>query len=138
MLRWFVTVMSLVLAAFTLTGMGSLGGPPEGTVPKTSVNIAARVTDRTGVVTSVNRFSMDGKVSVVGRRGKGEVSLLVRDVKEISFAAMSGEGVPADLQLRNGEHVQLTVPGDAVFYGDTGYGAFWIPAKEVQHITFPQ
>ena len=128
-MRGALTVVAVILVAAVLCGMGNLGETPEGTVPKTAVNIAAHITDRSGVKTDVARFSMDGKVSLLGRRGAGEISILIRDLKEITFGTPSGEIVTADLLFKDGNRVQLTVPKSATFYGDTGYGAYWIAAN---------
>lgn len=135
-MRGIVTALLALLTAALLTGMGNLGGTPEGTVPKTEENIKAQVVDRSGVATDLTRFSQDGKVFLEGRRGEGEMSVFFRDLKEISFGPVSGDLVPADLLLRSGSHLQLRVPKGAVFYGEMGTGTFRISAHDVSRIVF--
>ena len=97
-----LTAVMVMLTAAMLTGMGGLGGTPEGTVPKTEESIKAQLIDRSGVSTELSRFSRDGKVSLEGRRGEGAVSVSFHDLKEISFGPVSGDQAPADLLLKSG------------------------------------
>lgn len=135
-MRGVLTTVLVLLTAAMLTGMGNLGGAPEGTVPKTEENIKAQIVDRSGVSTELSRFSMDGEVFLDGRRGEGHMSVFFRDLKEIGFGPVSGEDVPADLLLKSGSRLQLKVKKGAVFYGDTGSGAYRISAGDVSRIVF--
>lgn len=127
-----------LLAAVLMTGMGNIGGPAEGTIPKTEENVRAQLADRLGVVTDLSRFSMDGNVFLGGRRGEGQMSVFFRDLQEVSFGPVSGNDVPVELLLKSGKRVQLTVEKNSVFYGDTGAGAFRIIAGNVQRILLPK
>ena len=135
-MRSALPAIVVILTATMLMGMGGLGGTPEGTVPKTDEDIRAQVVDRAGVSTALSRFSRDGKVFLEGRRGEGEVSVFFRDLKEVSFGKLSGDEVPADLLLTSGTRIQLKIPKNTVFHGDTGYGAYWISAADVSRIVF--
>ncbi len=137
-MRGALTAVLILLAAAMLTGMGGLGGTPEGTIPKTEENVQAKIVDRSGVSTELSRFSMDGNVFLEGRRGEGKMSVFFRNLKEISFGPVSGEDVAADLLLKSGSRQQLKVLKSAVFYGDTGNGAFHISAGDVSRIVFPK
>jgi hypothetical protein len=128
-----ILVLAL-LATVLLTGMGNIGGPAEGTVPKTDENIAVRLVDRGGVATDLSRFSMDGSVTFKGRRGEGEVSIFLRDLKEVVFVPAGDSDVTADLLLKSGKRVQLKVKRSVPFYGDTGAGAYHITAGDVKRI----
>lgn len=129
-MRGVLTTVLVLLAAVMLTGMGDLGGTPE----KTKENIKARIVDRSGVATDVSQFSLDGKLFLEGKRGDGTMSVFFRDLEEIGFGPVSGGEVPADLLLRSGDRLQLKMRKSAVFYGDTGYGAFRISAGDVGRI----
>jgi hypothetical protein len=135
-MRGALTVILVLLAAALLLGMGSVGGPAEGTIPKTKENIKAQIIDRSGVSTDLTRFSISGEVFLEGRRGDGTMSVFFRDLKEISFGPVSGNDVPADLLLTSGSHLRLNVHKSALFYGDTGFGAYRIAAGEVSRIVF--
>lgn len=134
-MRSVLTTVLILLTAAMLAGMGSLGAP-EGTVPKTEENIKAQVIDRAGVSTDLSRFSMDGNVFLEGRRGEGTMSVFFRELKEVSFGPVSGEDAPAELLLKSGSRLQLKVRKSAIFYGDTGAGAYRISASDVSRIVF--
>jgi hypothetical protein len=133
-MRNLLTVALALLTAALLMGMGNLGGAPGGTVPKTKENIRAQLVDRSGVSNELSQFSMDGNVFFEGNRGEGQMSVNFRDLKEVSFGPASGNDVPADLLLKSGKRLQLTVHKKAVFYGDSGLGAYRIAAGDVSRI----
>jgi hypothetical protein len=131
------SLLKLILAFSSvplLMGMGGLGGVPEGTVPKTDENIKVRISDRSGVTTDLNEFSMDGNVFLEGRRGDGKMNVFFRDLQEVAFGQVSGDEVPAELLLKSGSRIQLEVRKRVVFYGSTGYGAYRITARDVSRI----
>ncbi len=136
-MRGALTAVLVLLTAAVLTGMGSLGGTPEGSVPKVDENVKARIVDRLGVTTEVSSFSMDGKVFLEGRRGEGKMNVPFHDLKEVGFGQVSGDDVAADLLLKSGGRHQLKVNKSTVFYGDTGYGAYHITAGDISRIVFP-
>ena len=135
-MRNLLTVALALLTATLLMGMGSVGGTKEGTIPRTNENIQAQLVDRSGVSSELTRFSMDGNVFLNGRRGEGEMSVLFRDLNEVSFGPVSGNYVAANLLLKSGKHVQLKVNKSAIFYGDTGSGTYRISAGDVSRIEF--
>lgn len=135
-MRGALTAVLILLTAVLLTGMGNMGGSPEGTVPKTSENIKAQVVDRSGVATELSRFSLDGNIFIDGRRGEGVMSVFFRDLKEVTFGPVKGDDAPAELVLKSGLRVQLMVKKGTLFYGDTGVGAFRIAAGNVSRIVF--
>jgi len=135
-MRRVLMIVLALLAVAVLTGMGDLGGIPAGTVPKTDENIKAQIVDRSGVSTELSNFSMDGQIFLDGRRGDGQMNIFFRELREISFGKVSGEEVPVDLLLKSGSRLQLNVRKRTLFYGDTGYGAYRIPARDVSRIVF--
>lgn len=135
-MRNLLKVALTLLTAALLMGMGSIGGAPEGSIPKTEENIPAQLVDRSGLANELTRFSMDGNVFLSGRRGEGQMSVSFRDLKEVTFGPVSGKDVPADLLLKSGKHVQLKVNKSAIFYGDLSSGAYRISAGDVSRIVF--
>lgn len=135
-MRSLTVILLALLTVVLLTGMGDLGGVPAGTIPKTEENIKAQIVDRSGVMTEVQGFSMDGQVFLDGRRGDGQMSVFFRDLQEISFGKVRGEEVPVELLLKTGSRLQLDVRKRILFYGDTGFGAYRIPARDVSRIVF--
>lgn len=134
MMRAFSLSVLMLLFGLFLLGMGSLGGRPEGTVPQPKENIRARIVDRSGVSTEVEHFSLEGRISLEGKRGQGEMTVLFKKLKGISFARVEGEAVPAELKFKNGGTLTLIVNGSSVFYGSTRYGAFRIRAGDIRKI----
>jgi len=133
-MRVLLKLVPVAATAVLLMGMGSLGGIPEGTVPKTGENVRVQISDRSGVTTDLEKFSMDGNVFLNGRRGDGQMEVFFRDLRQIDFGQVSGEDVPADLQFKSGSQLELRVRKRAVFYGSTNQGAFRIPVRDVSRI----
>jgi len=127
----------VLIAAIFCLGMGGLGGHPDGTTPETDVNIQAEVNDRGGVTTSLERFSMAGKISLDAWRGKGKLTIPFENIDMITFGENAGDAVVVDVKLKTGETMTLQVRSRAQFYGSTGFGAFQIKSKDLALIDFP-
>ena len=124
------------IALFTL-GMGGLGGHPEGTVPETDVHIKAEIRDRSGTVTKVDQFSMDGKTFLDASRGQGKLTIPFQHIESITFDEIKGDEVKVDVKLKTAEVMTVAIRSRALFYGSTGFGAFRIKSRDVAGITFP-
>ena len=118
------------------SGMGSVGGYPDGTIPETDADIHAKVTDRTGVETSLSRFSMDGNTHIVARVGKGEMTIPFEQISSITFDAVQGDQVRANVKLKSGSVLDVNVRSRALFYGSTGFGSFKVKARDVSLLSF--
>ena len=135
-MRVIVAIVFLVLTGAVLTGMGNMGGTPEGAVPNTAENIKVLLVDRTGVSTELSRFSMDGKVFLEGGLGEGTMSVNFPDIKEVNFGTVTGDMISADLQLISGRRLRLYLPKVIVCYGETGIGAYKISVQKISRIVF--
>jgi hypothetical protein len=113
-----------------------LGGTPEGGIPETRENIRARVVDRTGTATELTRVSLDGSTFFEGYRGSGKVTIPFGEIQSIVFADRAQEEALADLRLKSGQELRLTVRRRAILYGDAGYGAFQIRVRDIRQIDF--
>ncbi|MGW8311603.1 MAG: hypothetical protein ACWGOL_00065 [Desulfuromonadales bacterium] len=127
----------LLLVALISMGMGGLGGNPEGTVPKTDVNIQAELKDHGGTVTSLSQFSMDGKTFLEAWKGQGRLTIPFLQIETVSFGETKGDEVKIVARLKSGDVVPLTIRSGAQFYGSTGFGAFRIRSRDVASIVFP-
>lgn len=136
MKRFAVLALMLGVALFC-TGMGEIGGQPEGTIPETDVRIEAKVVDRTGVETSLNQFSMDGKTYLDALRGSGQLTIPFQQLATLTLGKVTGDEMAAQVKLKSGAVMDLAIRKRAVFYGSTGYGAFVIKARDVARIDFP-
>lgn len=135
-MKSFGFIIVILVGTVALMGMGSLGGQPQGTAPKTEVNIHAQIVDRSGVTTEVAQFSMEGKVYLEGARGDGQMTVLFKKLQGIAFGKVEGQIVPAELKFKNGENLKLKLRKSSVFYGSTRYGTFQIRAGNIQKIEF--
>lgn len=133
MKRW-LTIAATLLLATLLCGMGSLGGGPEGAVPKTEENIKVRLTDRQGVATELTSFSLEGKTVLEGKVGSGLMTVFFRNIDRAEFGNKEGEELPVKLFLKSGETLELSVRKRRIFYGSTGYGALQIRARDISKI----
>ena len=136
-MRSYVGLVVLLVGALCCMGMGELGGQPEGTLPETDVQIEAKVVDRSGVETSVNQFSMNGKTYLDAQRGSGQLTIPFQQVASLTFGKISGDDTVVQVKLNSGEVMDLTVRKRALFYGSTGYGTFVIKARDLARIEFP-
>ena len=136
-MRRFAGLVVMLVGALCCMGMGELGGQPEGTVPETDVQIEAKVIDRSGVETTLNQFSMDGKTFLDALRGSGQLTIPFQQLAALTFGKSSGEEVSVEAKLKSGSTMDLSIRKRALFYGSTGYGAFVIKARDVARIEFP-
>ncbi len=127
----------IVAVALISMGMGGLGGQPEGSVPETDIRIQANVKDRSGITTSLNQFSMDGKTYLDAWRGQGKLTIPFQHIETISFGEIKGDEVKVEAKLKSGNVMTLAVRARALFYGSTGFGAFQIKSRDVATIDFP-
>ena len=133
-----LAVLALVLlGALFCMGMSELGGHPEGTVPETDVRISAKVVDHSGMETSLNQFSMDGKTYLDALRGSGQLTIPFQQLATLTCGKASGDDLAVQVKLKSGSTLDLTIRKRALFYGSTGYGAFVIKARDVARIEFP-
>lgn len=129
------SLLILLVAAIFLTGMGNLGGAPVGTVPKVEEEIKAKVTDQSGVVTTLEHFSLDGQTVIEGDRGNGSVTIQLRDIDTLTLRpADVKDKISATVKLKDGQEVQLQLRKRLFFNGSTGYGAFVVRAADVKFI----
>lgn len=127
-------LLLLMISVVVCLGMGGLGGQPEGTIPKTDINIRAQLNDHGGISTTLTQFSMDGKTFLEARLGKGQLTIPFQEIDQVAFDKVQGERVRVDVKLKSGESMNLTISSRAQFYGATGFGAYRILARDVASI----
>lgn len=129
------SLLLFLLLAIFLTGMGNLNGAPVGTVPKVEEEIKARVTDQSGVVTTLEHFSLEGQTVIAGERGNASVTIALRDIDTLTLRpSEEKDKITAAVKLKSGQDVQLQLRKRMIFNGSTGYGAFVIRAVDVKLI----
>lgn len=136
MKRGLIFVLFTAVAMICM-GMDGLGGLPKGTVPETDVRIQADIKDRSGTITNLNQFSMDGKTYLDSWRGQGKLTIPFQQIDIIAFGKIKDNVVNVDATLKSGVVMALTVSSRSKFYGSTGFGAFQIKSRDVESIDFP-
>lgn len=126
----------VALAALALTGprgalaMGSLGG---GTI-RPPADFDARLIDRDGTEVTLHRVNINGRVSLPGRLGRGEVKVPFENISAVEFRQGGPGQTAAVVRLREGEPVTLQVRESLRIYGQTRVGLYEIRARDVRRI----
>jgi hypothetical protein len=129
-------LISLLGLFFMLTAMGSIGGEPTGKIPTPQKDFRAVVTDLTGTSTKLREVSFDdGKIFLVGHRGKAIITVDFQHIKQISIKP-KGEELIAEVSLQNGEQINLILERQKKIYGRMGIGTFEISIGDVREIKF--
>lgn len=128
-------IIFLVVVMLCLTGMGNLGGGPEGTVPKVDENIRVKVTDRDGVTIELSEFSQEGKLALDGTLGSAQMTILFKNMASADFSPVENkEEMTVSIKLKDGANVSIKIRKRLIFYGSTGYGAYQIKARDLKRI----
>jgi hypothetical protein len=127
--------LTLGLLSVGLLGMGGFGGNREEGLPARDFH--AIFTDVDGTRLEVNRVTAGGDASLEGELGRGRLRVPFDNIARITFKpAEERDRMRADIQLREGEPVTLTVRGATTFYGKIPGGAFQIRARDVKAVDF--
>jgi hypothetical protein len=123
------------LLGLGVLGMGGLGGGGEA---PPSRDYRATFADVDGNKIEVNRVTTGTDASLEGDLGRGRLRIPFDNITRIRFQPVDSERdrLRADVQLREGEPVTLTVRSSATFYGRIPAGAYQIRARDVQSIEF--
>ena len=81
-----------------------------------------------------------GDTTLDGDLGRGRLRVPFDNIARITFQPLEGERdrVRAQVQLREGEPVTLTVRSSTTFYGQTPGGAYQIRARDLKAVDFGQ
>ena len=136
-MKRFLAPMFILVSILFITGMGEMGGAvPGDKIPTPEKNFAVRVTDREGVQTSLNQFSQEGKVSLVGKRGSATVSIPFEKISQVQIQVVEGNDVQVKVSLRTQESVDIKLDKRAKFYGKADFGTFQIDGKDLKAVNF--
>jgi hypothetical protein len=131
-----VRVALLGVASLALLGMGSFGGGRETGEP--ARDFSATFTDVDGKSMAVQRVTASGDTSLEGELGRGRLRVPFDNVAHIGFqpSPTDRERMLADVRLREGEPVSLSVRASTTFYGRLPGGAYQIRARDLRSIDF--
>ncbi len=136
-MKRFLAPMVVLISILFIMGMGEMGGavPPD-KIPTPEKNFAVRVTDREGVQTSLNQFSLEGKVYLAGKRGSATVSIPFEKISQLQIQSVEGNDVQAKVSLRTRESVDIKMEKKAKFYGKADFGSFQVEVKDLKAVNF--
>ena len=123
--------------AVGLLGMGGFGGrEPEAP----SRDFHATFVDVDGAHMDVDRVTAGGDASLEGELGRGRLRVPFENIARVHFRPSDAERdrVRAEVQLREGEPVTLSVRSSTTFYGRVPGGAYQIRARDLQSVEFTQ
>lgn len=127
--------LSLGLLALPLLGMGSFGGGREPGLP--ARDFQATFTDLDGARMSVTRVTAAGDTTLDGELGRGRLKVPFDNIARITFQPIDErDRVRAQVQLRAGEPVTLSVRSSTTFYGQVPGGAYQIRARDLKAVDF--
>lgn len=125
---------SIVLVGLALMGMGGFGGGRE---PELAREYRATFTDVDGAKMDVSRVMAGGDVSLEGDLGRGRLRVPFDNVASIRFQPTEErDRVRAEVALREGEPLTLTLRSSTTFSGRVNGGAYQIRARDLRAVEF--
>jgi hypothetical protein len=117
-------------------GMGGFGGGRNEGLP--ARDFRATFTDVDGTRMEVTRVTSAGDTSLEGELGRGRLRVPFENIARIAFQPAEGDRdrVRAQVQLREGEPVTLTLRSSTTFYGRVPGGAYQIRARDLRTVDF--
>jgi hypothetical protein len=116
--------------------MGGFGGNRESAAP--ARDYRATFTDVDGTRIETDRVTVGGDTSLDGELGRGHLRIPFDNIARVSFkpAGSERDRVLADVQLREGDPLTLTVRSSTTFYGRVPSGAYQIRARDLRSVEF--
>ena len=135
-MRHLVRTGAIALLGLGLLGMGSFGGGREAEAPARDFH--AVFTDVDNNRMEVNRVTAGGDTSIEGQLGRGRLKVPFDNIAQITFTPSADERdrVRADVKLREGDPVTLTVRSGTTFSGRIPGGAYQIRARDLKSVDF--
>jgi len=128
---------ALPLAALstTLLGMGTFGGREPGAPVR---DFHAVFTDVDGVRVAADHVSSGGDTTLEGDLGRGRLRVPFENIARIELGrdGTDRDTLRAQVTLREGSPVTLTVRSSTTFYGQIPSGAYQIRARDLRSVEF--
>jgi hypothetical protein len=124
-----------VLLALGTMGMGSFGGGRDAGAPLRDYRVT--FTDVDGTQVAADHVSVGGDTMLEGDMGRGRLRIPFDNIARIDLVP-EGERdrLRADVTLREGSPVTLSVRSSTTFYGQSPSGAYQIRARDLRSIAF--
>jgi hypothetical protein len=124
----------LVILCFFLVGMGGLGGTGSINVPEPGTNYSATIIDLSDFATRVEKFSFEGKTFLAGKMGDADITIGFDRITSIAFV-LHEDRLTAEVRLRDGETIPLSMNKKVACYGEFAYGGYRIAVEHIKSIT---
>lgn len=135
--RAVARAVALGCVSLCLMGMGGFGGGREAGPP--AHDFHATFTDRDGTRMDATQVTAGGETMLEGDLGRGRLRIPFDNVARVTFrSATERDRVRAEVQLRQGEPIALTLRSSTTFYGRVPGGAYQIRARDLQSVDFGQ
>ena len=134
-MRHAARALLLGLLGLAAMGMGSFGGGRDNGLP--ARDFRATFVDADGNRVAATRVSAGGEPILEGEVGRGRLRVPFDNIAGIAFAATDArDRVRAEVRLREGEPVTLSVRSATTFYGQTPGGTYQIRARDLKAVDF--
>ena len=122
--------------AVAVMGMGGFGGTRETAPP--ARDFSATLVDGDGKRIEVSRLTTGTDTTFEGDLGRGRLRVPFDNIQRITFRPVGSERdrIDAEVQLREGTPVTLTVRSSTTFYGRVPSGAYQIRARDLRAVEF--
>lgn len=130
--------LAVVLLAPGVMGMGGFGGGREQGLP--ARDFRATLIDVDGTRMDVTSVTTGADTSLEGELGRGRLRIPFDNIARITFqpAENDRDRVRAQVQLRQGEPIALTLRSSTTFFGRTPGGTYQIRARDLRSVEFAQ
>ena len=127
--------LAVALLATALLGMGSLGGSGPGTPVR---DFHATFTDIDGKQVSADHVSCGGGTTLEGDLGRGRLRVPFENISSVRLAPAGSDRdtLRAEITLREGSPVTITLRSSTTFYGQIPSGAYQIRARDLRSVEF--
>lgn len=129
--RQSLAVLGLLLVLPVLLAMGFGGSEGPTHIPQPDADYRVLLTDISNNQVELTLFSISGQNFVMGALGKGEAAVPFNKIKAVEFF-QKGETLWANLTLKDGETVAMSVKPELKATGKTDFGNYRIPLAEVK------
>lgn len=132
MKKIWISILALSMSIAAL-GMGSVDDSQKLKLPEPDVNYEATIVDQDDVSLKLNKFSIDGRTYLMGQLGRADMSIDFNRIARMAFF-IKNDDLKAQLTLKDGSRVVLTVQKDKSCYGQSAIAEVRITLKDVKTI----
>jgi hypothetical protein len=131
--RRVVRPLTVALLSAGVLGMGAMGGSERGAPVR---DFRATFTDVDGVRVSADHVNCGGGTTLEGDLGRGRLRIPFENIARIDIGREGSDRdtLRAQVELREGSPVALTVRSSTTFYGQIPSGAYQIRARDLRAV----